>query len=852
MKLSKIYEPKQYENDIYALWEQSQAFEPKGSGDSYSLVLPPPNANGDLHLGHALTVALEDIAARYHRLKGDRTVYIPGADHAGFETWVVYEKQLAQKGFSRFDFSREQLYQQVWDFVAQNRHNFETQLRQLGASVDWSRYIFTLDDKVVDLAYKTFKKMWDEKLIYRGERLVNFCTFHGTSFADIEVSYKEEKGTLWYIRYPLTDGTGEIVVATTRPETMLGDTAVAVHPDDKRYGKYTDKTVRLPLTKREVPIVADSFVDQKFGTGAVKITPAHDQNDYDVSQRHGLPQISVITHEGKMSDKVPAAYRGLTVKEAREAVAEDLTNQGFIVKTEQLLHSVGHCYKCDTAIEPLLKEQWFVDMKSLSQTAIKALDRGDIVFYPDNKRKQLSAYLKGLNDWNISRQIAWGIPIPAFQNIDDEDDWIYDERISENLIEVKGKTYKRDPDVFDTWFSSSSWPYVSVNYPSGKDFEEFYPLSLMETGGEILYPWVSRMVMLGLYMTGSIPFKSVYVHGYVLAADGAKMSKSVGNVINPKEIIEKYGSDALRMGITANRVAAVNRGFDVRNIEEARNFCNKLWNVARYAEDKLGESFVYESTKAKPTNSADHWILARLDQTSKDVTAALDKYKYAEAYECLYHFIWDDLADWYVEVTKVSLNRQVLAEVLTNTLRLLHPFAPFVTELIWQTLKWDNSLMINSNWPSDIAYDPEAAKRFVFLKLVIGEIRYIKHNLKLTKTELLSDDAYILADQKQWLEKLAGVELVARKKGRGVELKLAKVPGNYRLVVDQAKITSYKHGLKDRFLSQQGVTDRLETRLTNKEYLKKAPPAVVKQTRTQLEDARLVMDTINQELKYFD
>jgi valyl-tRNA synthetase len=853
MRLSKVYEPNQYENDIYALWEQSHSFEPSGKGRSYSLVLPPPNANGDLHLGHALVVALEDIAVRYHRLRGDRTVYIPGADHAGFETWVVYEKLLAKQGFSRFDFSREQLYQQVWDFVAQNRNNFESQLRRLGASVDWSKFIFTLDDKVVDLSYKTFKKMWNEKLIYRGERLVNYCTFHGTSFADIEVSYEEEKGTLWFIRYPLTDGTGEVVVATTRPETMLGDTAVAVHPDDKRYGKYLDKTVRLPITNREIPVVADSFVDKKFGTGVVKLTPAHAFNDFDVAQKHSLPLISVITHEGKMSDVVPEAYRGLTIAQARQAIVKDLKEQGLIVKSEEISHSVGHCYKCGTVIEPLLKKQWFVDMKTLSATAIKSLEKGSINFYPDIKKSQLIEYLSGLKDWNISRQIAWGIPIPAFQNIDDDDDWIYDERVSENLIEVKGKTYKRDPDVFDTWFSSSSWPYVSLNFPLGQDFKDFYPLSLMETGGEILYPWVSRMIMLGLYITGDVPFKNVYIHGYVLAGDGAKMSKSIGNVIDPKNVIDQYGSDALRMGIVASRAPAVNRSFDARNVEEARNFCNKLWNVARYVEDKIGDSFSYDGAQPEPETSADHWVLASLNATIENVTSNLDEYNFAEAYDCLYHFIWDDFADWYVEVSKVSPNKNVLAEVLVDSLKLLHPFAPFVTELIWQTLKWSgDSLLINAEWPKTLSLDSDKVQRFEEVKSVIGEVRYIKHNLKIGRAELRSSDAALSPSEKQWIEQLAKVNIKGNRKGTGVELKLTNSSGKYRLSVDATKLETYKATLQDRYLTQKALTDRLESRLTNKAYLKNAPVNIIKQSKNQLKEARLALDNINQELEYFD
>ncbi|MGH7249882.1 MAG: class I tRNA ligase family protein, partial [Minisyncoccia bacterium] len=412
---------------------------------------------------------------RYHRMKGEATLMLPGADHAGFETQVVYEKLLEKQGESRFDYSREELYKQIWDFVAQNKNNYEVQMRKLGASLDWNRYVFTLDPKIVKRAYGTFKRMWEDGLIYRGERLVNFCTFHGTAFADIEVSYKNEPGHLWYIKYPLTDGGGELTVATTRPETMLGDTAVAVNPKDDRYKNYVGKTVKLPLTNREIPVIADDYVDMEYGTGAVKITPAHDPNDFEIGQRHDLPMISVIDHEGNMSAEAGDAYRGQKLEVARKQIVENLKNQGLLKKTEAITHSVGHCYKCDTVIQPLLREQWFIDMQPLAQSAIETLKAGKIKFYPANKKTQLIRYLEGLRDWNISRQIAWGIPIPAFQNADEPDDWIYDERVEQEEIKIGSKTYRRDPDVFDTWFSSGQWPYATLDYPDGKDFEQFYP-----------------------------------------------------------------------------------------------------------------------------------------------------------------------------------------------------------------------------------------------------------------------------------------------------------------------------------------------------------------------------------------
>ncbi len=853
MKLPKVYEPAEYEKDIYALWEKSGAFEPANRGDSghYSIVMPPPNANASLHIGYELTAALEDIPARFQRMKGKATLLLPGADHAGFETQVVYEKKLVKEGKSRFDFSREELYKQIWDFVAENRGAFETQLRRMGTSCDWSRYTYTLDDKIIKLAYSTFKKMWDEGLIYRGERLVNFCTFHGTGFADIEVEYKEVNGHLWHIRYPLTDGSGELIVATTRPETMLGDTAVAVHPDDERYKQFVGKTVKLPLTNREIPVIVDNFVDREFGTGAVKITPAHDINDFEAAGRHDLPMMSVIDHEGKMTHDVPEAYRGQTVEEARKLIADDLESLGFLVKTEDHNHSVGHCYKCGTIIQPLLREQWFVDMQPLAKAAIKALRDDKIRFYPEAKKDQLISYLKGLRDWNISRQIAWGIPIPAFQNLEDPDDWIYDTRTSEEMIEVDGKKYRRDPDVFDTWFSSSSWPYATLDYPDGEDFKKFYPLSLMETGGEILYPWVSRMVMLGLYVTGDVPFKEVYIHGYVMAEDGSKMSKSIGNVVDPMPVIDRYGSDALRMGIIAGRSPAVNRGYDARKVEEARNFANKLWNVARFIEDKIGDDFKLKGSP-KAETLADEWILTKLQQSTEVMTTYLEQYRFSEAGDLIYHLVWDDFADWYIEASKIHLNKSVLAYGLETILKLAHPLAPFVTETIWQTLKWEgDSLLITSSWPKPIKGDSKKTETFEEIKKIISEIRFIKGVMHLRDgLNLYHTGESFFADHGGLIKSLAGIQEVKEVKD-GYGLHLTGTPYEGWLDVDQETAQRFLKQLKIKAEETSKSIEHLEGRLNNKSYVSKAPKELVSQTKAQLEEAREHLNKIREEYQRF-
>jgi valyl-tRNA synthetase len=845
MKLPKVYEPSEYEADIYALWEKTEAFAPKGQGKSFSIVVPPPNANGNLHIGHALTLALEDIAVRHHRMKGERSVLIPGADHAGFETQAVYEKQLQKEGKSRFEFSREELYDQIYDFVRQNRTNFEDQFRRLGAGVDWSRLTFTLDDKVVKQAYKTFKKMWDEGLIYRGERLVNYCTHHRTGFADIEVVYEDAETPLYYIKY------GPFTLATTRPETKFGDTAVAVHPDDDRYKEWIGKTVTVEGVNGpfEVRVVADEMVDPTFGTGAVKVTPAHSFDDWEVAQRHNLPAVRVINHGGTMNHHA-GRFEGMTVLEAREAVARAMEEQGLLEKVDKSYKNrVGKCYKCGTVIEPMLMEQWFVNMEPLAKPAIETLQQGNITFYPDTKKDQLVTYLKGLRDWNISRQIAWGIPIPAFQNIDDSDDWIFDERVDQEIIEVNGKTYHRDPDVFDTWFSSSSWPYTTTNYPDGDDFKKFYPLSLMETGGEILYPWVSRMIMLGLYETGEIPFEAVYIHGYVMAEDGAKMSKSLGNVINPIEVIDQYGSDALRMGIIAGRVPAVNRGYDHRKVEDARNFCNKLWNIARFIEGILGDDFNRE--KPAPESNADHWILAQLAQVQTTLEDHVAEYRFAEAYELLYHFIWDDVADWYIEVSKTEPNKPLLAHLLESVLLLLHPFAPFVTETIWQTLAWEpDSVLASRTIGTPLKASAKEAHEFAELQKIVSEVRLVLKSLEAKGTTLYHKGEALLEANSATIIRLTGLAAVKEVED-GTGLFLTDTHLHCWLDIDSQTAAAYADKLATKHEAQLKIIAQLEARLANKQYVDGAPGAVVEQTRTQLKEAQAYDKKLVAEQKRF-
>lgn len=847
MKLAKSYEPREYEAEIYQLWETSKAFSAtapaqKGSDDHFSVVLPPPNANGNLHVGHALVVAVEDVLTRYHRLQGRATAFLPGADHAGFETWVVFEKELEKQGKTRFDFSREELYQMVWDFVQKQRGNMEIQLRELGAGLDWDHFTFTLDQKVIERAYKTFKQLWDDGLVYRGKRLVNYCTKHHTAFADIEVAYEDRTTPLYYLKY------GPFVLATTRPETKFGDTGVAVHPDDERYKQYVGKEIKIegvngPFTVR---VIADELVDPTFGTGVVKVTPAHSFDDWEMGERHHLPAVSVIDLNGNMTSQA-GPFAGLSVLEARKAVVAALQEKGLIEKIdEHYKNRIGVCYKCKTVIEPMLLDQWFLKTKPLVEPVIKALQSGAVTFTPSSKSAVLINYLKSLKDWNLSRQIPWGIPIPAFQNINDPSDWIFDTRVDQPTITVKGKIYQREEDTFDTWFSSGQWPFITTDYLEKGDLAKFYPLSVMETAADILFPWVSRMLMLGLYATGKVPFKHVYLHGLVLDEHGLKMSKSKGNVINPQEVVTQFGSDALRMGLLASRSAGVNQAFTTGNVIAGRNFANKLWNMARYLEDKIGDH--YHERAPRPQTIADHWALDRINQASKHVAQLIEHYRFAEAYELVYHTIWDDIADWYIESSKSYNNPSVMAFVLESVLTLAHPFAPFVTETIWQTLGWEKSVLATNRWPQLASVDKKRVAIYEDLKTIVSEIRTVSADLGVGKLSLLHIGDPLITEQAPLITHLAKLKSITKaEQGSGLRLAIAKHEA--WLDIDEKTLSAHRTKLEERLaICREGIA-RLQLRLQNKSYVSNAPAAVVAETRAQLAEQQTIEARLVRELE---
>ncbi len=748
------------ESDIYQSWEKSGAFTPKidKKKKPFSIILPLPNANDPMHMGHAL-FTIQDILIRYHRMLGDPTLWLPGGDHAGIETQFVFEKMLQKEGKSRFDFDRETLYQMIWDFVEKNRTLNQFQMKKLGFSMDWTRYHYSLEPKIVDNVLLTFKKLYDDGLIYRDEKIVNYCTFCGTSFSNLEVNHKTVDSHLWYIKY------GLLTVATTRPETMLGDTAVAVNPKDKRYQKLIGQKILLPLVNREIPIIGEETIDIKFGTGAVKVTPSHSPEDYDIAKKHNLEFIRIFDYDGKSNQNVPEKYRSLFPNQVRQMVVDDLNAAGLIEKIENYSHEVGHCYKCGHAIEPITAPQWFLKIDPLAKPAIKAAKDDEIKFFPSRFKKAFLTWMESIRDWNISRQIVWGPRIPAWYCLDcnpqikinfldknkklisayysDIKDKYSFEEIKSGLqsllapVDSKyivdcslkiedcpichSKALLQETDTFDTWFLSGQWPLNTLGFnpkdpsKSSPDFDYFYPTSVMDTLWDILFFWVARMTMFGLYLTKKVPFKTVHLHSRVVDAKGQKMSKSKGNVIDPLVMTEKYGTDALRMSLVYGIAPASDFVVSEDKIRAQRNFVNKIWNASRFVLmicDKFPnvEKSPLSKGDLEGLNPDDISILKNLNKIVTSTTSDINRCHFGQASENLYHFFWHDFCDVYIEKAK-DRNEDVvpvLLTVLINSLKLLHPFIPFVTESVYQILrekiKLDEDQLITASWPNKTLY----------------------------------------------------------------------------------------------------------------------------------------------------
>jgi len=760
-ELSKTYDPKDIEDRLYANWENKGYFhaEVDRSKKPFTIVMPPPNITGQLHMGHALDNTMQDIIIRYKRMQGFSALWLPGTDHASIATEAKVVEKIAQEGLTKDDLGREAFLDRVWDWKKEYGGRIVKQLRKMGSSADWERERFTMDEGCNEAVKEVFVNMYNKGLIYKGERIINWCPHCLTSISDAEVEYEDQAGHFWHLRYPLSDGSGYIQMATTRPETMLGDTAVAVNPKDDRYKDMVGKTVILPIVHREIPIIADDYVEMEFGTGVVKITPAHDPNDFEVGLRHNLPVINVLTEDAHIVDEYPE-FAGMERYEAREAIVKALDAEGALVKIEDYSHNVGTCYRCHNTVEPRVSKQWFVKMEDLAKPAIEAVKKGDTKFVPDHFDKTYYHWLENIRDWCISRQLWWGHRIPAFY-CDDCGEMIVTKDGSAKCPKC-GKEMRQDPDTLDTWFSSALWPFSTLGWPNKtEDLEYFYPTNVLVTGYDIIFFWVIRMMFSGLEHTGEVPFNTVLIHGLVRDSQGRKMSKSLGNGIDPLEIIDQYGADALRLTLITGNAPGNDMRFYMERVEASRNFANKVWNASRFIMMNLEGTEITEPSLDE-LHAADKWILSRVNTLAKEVTENMDKYELGIAVQKVYDFIWDEFCDWYIEIAKVRTYKKeenpasanaalwTLRTALTNGLKMLHPFMPFITEEIFTTLHPEEETIMLSQWPefkADWSFPEEEAALNRCMDLV-REVRNVRTGMEVppsrkAKLYIVSDDAAV-------------------------------------------------------------------------------------------------------------
>ncbi len=851
-ELSKTYEPKAVEDRIYKNWVEKGYFHTKidKNKEPFTIVIPPPNVTGQLHMGHALDETFQDILIRTKRMQGYAALWVPGTDHAGIATQIKVEENLRkEKGLTRHDLGRDKFLELVWDWKEQYGNRIINQINKLGWSCDWERERFTMDEGCSKAVREVFVNLYNKGLIYRGNRIINWCPCCTTALSDAEVEYAEQGGNFWHIKYPVKDSDEFVIIATTRPETLFGDTAVAVNPDDDRYSKLVGKTLILPLVGREIPIIADEYVDKEFGTGCVKITPAHDPNDFEVGQRHNLEQIKVLNDDATMN-KYAGKYEGMDRYECRKAMIEDLEAQGLLVKVEEHSHNVGQCYRCGTIVEPITSNQWFVKMPPLAERAIEVVKNGDVEFVPDRFSKTYMNWMENVHDWCISRQLWWGHRIPAFYCAE-----CGEMTVSKNDIDTCpkcGGKVKQEDDVLDTWFSSALWPFSTLGWPEKTDdLDYFYPTSVLVTGYDIIFFWVARMIFSGLEHMNKEPFKHVYIHGLVRDSQGRKMSKSLGNGIDPLEIVDKYGADALRFTLATGNSPGNDMRFYIERVEASRNFANKIWNASRFVMMNLNIEKNELPEKSK-LQVEDRWILHRYNELVREVTENLDKYEIGVAVQKLYDFIWDEFCDWYIELVKPRFSvegesnivaQKVLTYVLSNTLKLLHPFMPFITEEIWQALPHDGESIMISSFPvyNEELSDAMAEQEMVIIMDAIKGVRNIRNEMnvppsKKTKLFVVTESADIFAKAEAFLEKLAGassVEILADK---------TSVPENaVSVVVNKAEILLPLDELVDKEKELERLTKekakleseikRVEGKLSNKGFTDKAPAAVVEEER---------------------
>ncbi len=850
-ELPKTYDPSEVEDKIYANWVDKKYFEaePDSKKEPYTIVIPPPNVTGQLHMGHALDETLQDILIRYKRMKGYAALWIPGTDHAGIATQIKVEAELRKEGLTRYDLGREKFLERVWDWKRQYGNRIINQLKKLGSSCAWSHERFTMDDGCSDAVKEVFVKLYNKGLIYQGHRIINWCPHCITALSDAEVEYTEQDGFFWHIKYPVKDSDRFVEIATTRPETLFGDTAVAVNPDDERYADLVGKTLILPLVGREIPVIADEYVDKEFGTGCVKITPAHDPNDFEVGLRHNLEQIKVMNDDATMN-KYAGKYQGMDRYECRKAMVEELKDLGLLVKTVPHKHNVGQCYRCGTTVEPIISKQWFVKMKPLAEPAVEVVKNGTVKFVPDRFSKTYLNWMENVHDWCISRQLWWGHRIPAFYCED-----CGETTVSKDIVTKCpkcGGAVKQDSDVLDTWFSSALWPFSTLGWPKEtEDFKYFYPTSTLVTGYDIIFFWVARMIFSALEQTGKAPFDHVFIHGIVRDSQGRKMSKSLGNGIDPLEVIAEYGADALRFTLATGNSPGNDMRYYKERVEASRNFANKIWNASRFLLMNLDIDKI-ELPDESELRVEDKWILSVFNRVAKEVGENIDKFELGIAVSKLYDFIWDSYCDWYIELVKPRLYakdgsekaaQQVLAYVLENSLKLLHPFMPFITEEIFGYLPTGEESIMISSWPEfdgKLCFEADE-KRMNIVMNAIKAIRNVRTQMnvvpsKKAKVIIVTEDKSLFEGTEQFFEKLASAsETVIQADKSGIDDNaVSAVSEGAELFIPLDELIDRDKELarlSDEKKRLEAEIKRVESKLGNAGFVAKAPEKIVSEER---------------------
>ena len=868
--IPRAYEPKSVEGRVYKAWVDGGYFTPviDPAKKPFVVIMPPPNVTGELHMGHALTTALEDLMVRWHRMRGEPTLFLPGSDHAGIATQVVVERMLASDGVSRHDIGRERFVERVWSWVDQYGSRIDEQLKRLGASCDWTRKAFTLDEGPSRAVRTTFVNLYKKGLIYRGERMTSWCPRCRTALSDLEVKYRNEAAALYHIRYDMEDGDGSVTIATTRPETLLGDTAVAVNPEDDRYSHLIGRKAVLPVLGRVIPIIADEAVELEFGSGALKVTPGHDPNDFEIGQRHDLPSVNVMELDGAMNENA-GPYHGQTMAEVRENIVRELEEDGLLEKVEPYQHSVGHCDRCDETVEPIVTRQWWMKMGPIARPARAAVADGRIDMVPERFAKVYFNWMDNIRDWCVSRQLWWGHRLPVWY-CQECDEVVVELQDPESCTRCGSARLERDPDVLDTWFSSALWPHSTLGWPAQtEDLAYFYPGTVLETGHDILFFWVARMVMMGLENTGQIPFETVYLHGLVRDPEGVKMSKSKGNVMDPLDLIDLYGADALRFALTGGNSPGNDMRLNEQKMEASRNFANKLWNAARFVMSNIDDRAGLEGWHdPKPVHRQDRWILSRLSQASAQVDGYMKEFQFGEAQRVIHDFLWNEYCDWYIEMAKIRMRSggpdagtplPVLAYVLERVLRLLHPFMPFVTEEVWQNLV--RVLPEEPNRPEAliVALYPEANESLIDERAesemgsvieVIRAVRNLRAEFRIDASMSLKAavDAPLLApvleDEAATIKSQAGIDpLIIGADSGGVS-----EGDSVALVLTGGTVTVPLGGMVDLDRERARLADelqqlkknlgRLSTRLADQQFLSKAPEDVIERERQRLASGR--------------